>query len=73
MFMTNEVKGSDKKKSVTCKLKLRDKSSVLRRKVSEVSSREFQERERDTERAAKKYYFQQDIDDKRFIWETAEN
>ena len=45
MFMTNEVKGSDKKKSVTCKLKLRDKSSVLRRKVSEVSSREFQERE----------------------------
>ena len=64
MFMTNEVKGSDKKKSVTCKLKLRDKSSVLRRKVSEVSSRE---RERDTERAAKKYYFQQDIDDKRFI------
>ena len=69
--MTNEVKGSDKKKSVTCKLKLRDKSSVLRRKKSEVSSREFQER--DTERAAKKYYFQQDIDDQHFILETAEN
>ena len=64
--MTNEVKGSDKKKSVTCKLKLRDKSSVLRRKVSEVSSREFQERERYRE-GREKYYFQQDIYDKRFI------